>query len=396
MDARRARALILLLAGLSMLGPFAIDTFFPAFPAMAAEFGASPFAMQQTLSVYLIAYACMSLFHGGLSDALGRRPVILVALAGFGLASIGAALAPSLNSLLVFRALQGLTAGAGVIVGRAIVRDCFEGARAQRVMSAISMLFGIAPAVAPIVGGLLLALGWRSSFWFLAALTLVLWIGCWRGLPETHPPSARMPLRWQDWLASYRMLGRDRRFVLLSFAAGANFAALFTYISAAPAFVFDIMGMNERQFGYFFVPVIGGMVLGAFVSGKLAGHAQPEVLLRRAYVLMLSAGLINLAYAALAPEVRWPWAVLPLMGISLGVALAFPILSIRILDLYPERRGSASSLQMFLSLLINASVAGVVAPLVQAKASGLALTALSMTILGWILQSLAERVRPRV
>ena len=144
---RPATALIALLAGLSMLGPFAIDTFFPAFPAIAGALSATPFQMQQTLSLYLVAYAMMALLHGGLSDALGRRPVILVSMTIFALASIGCALSQTIEQLLSFRVLQGLSAGAGVIVGRAIVRDCFEGARAQRVMSGISMIFGIAPAV---------------------------------------------------------------------------------------------------------------------------------------------------------------------------------------------------------------------------------------------------------
>ena len=174
MNPREHRGLVLLIAALAMIGPFAIDTFFPAFPAIAAEFAASPVAMQQTLSLYLVAYGLMALAHGALSDALGRRPVIIVSLSVFTLASVGCALAQSMDQLLALRFLQGLSAGAGVIVGRAIVRDCFEGARAQRVMSTTSMLFGIAPAIAPIIGGWLLYFGWRASFWFLAAFSLAL------------------------------------------------------------------------------------------------------------------------------------------------------------------------------------------------------------------------------
>lgn len=147
------RFLALLLAGLAMFGPFSIDTIFPAFPQIAAQLGADKVAMQQTISVYLIAYAAMSIVHGPLSDAIGRRRVILGGLAVFTLASVGCALATDLSTLLAFRALQGLSAGVGLIVGRAVVRDVLHGDDAQRLMSQVSMIFGIAPAIAPVIGG---------------------------------------------------------------------------------------------------------------------------------------------------------------------------------------------------------------------------------------------------
>ena len=148
----------LLLGGLAMFGPFSIDTLFPAFPQIGAQMGADALAMQQTISVYLLAYAAMSLLHGPLSDALGRKRVIVSGLLVFALASMGCALAVTLPQLLVFRALQGLSAGVGLIVGRAVIRDVLHGHDAQRLMSQVSMIFGIAPAVAPVLGGWLL--GW--------------------------------------------------------------------------------------------------------------------------------------------------------------------------------------------------------------------------------------------
>ena len=129
------RRLAVLLGGLAMFGPFSIDTIFPAFPQMAAQLGADKLAMQQTISVYLAAYALMSIVHGPLSDAIGRRPVILGGLGIFTLASVGCALAPDLSTLLAFRALQGLSAGVGLIVGRAVIRDVLQGSDAQRLMS---------------------------------------------------------------------------------------------------------------------------------------------------------------------------------------------------------------------------------------------------------------------
>src|SRR5690606_7811273 len=170
MTTRSTRTLTLLLAGLAMFGPFSIDTIFPAFPQMAAQFGADKVAMQQTISVYLLSYALMSIVHGPLSDALGRRRVILAGLVVFTLASVGCALSGDLPTLLAFRALQGLSAGVGLIVGRAVIRDVLQGDDAQRLMSHVSMIFGIAPAIAPILGGWMLGAGrWPLIFWFLAA-----------------------------------------------------------------------------------------------------------------------------------------------------------------------------------------------------------------------------------
>lgn len=390
MSARPAATLIALLAGLSMLGPFAIDTFFPAFPQMAAELRATPFQMQQTLSVYLIAYALMSLLHGGLSDAIGRRPVILAGLSVFTLASVACALAQTIDQLLVFRAIQGLCAGAGVIVGRAIVRDCFEGARAQRVMSGISMLFAIAPAVAPIIGGYLLYFGWRSSFWFLVLLACGLLFACWRSLPETHPVAARTPLNLRQMWAGYLAMLRDRRFVLLAFASGFNFAGIFLYISSAPSFVIDLLGLNERQFGYFFVPAISGMMLGSFVSGRMAGRVDSRRAITWSYALMALAGVINIVYTLNVEQLSWPYAVLPVTLIAFSIAIAFPLLTIAIMDLFPERRGTASSLQMFLSLTVNASVAGLLAPMLHGAGKHLAIGAAVLGMCGFVLFWLAR------
>ena len=166
------------LAGLGMIGPFSIDTIFPAFAQLGEQWGASEIALQQIISVYLLAFAAMSLFHGPLSDALGRRPVVIAGLVVYTAASIGCALSPNLTVLLAFRVLQGFSAGAGQIIGRAMVRDVFADAQAQRTMAHIAMIFGLAPALAPIVGGWVLIAGdWRGIFWFLVGLGSPCW--CW-------------------------------------------------------------------------------------------------------------------------------------------------------------------------------------------------------------------------
>ena len=194
---RRAGVLLtLILAGLSMFGPFNVDAPLPAFGEMGAEFHVEPAAMQLVVSVYLLAFAVMSLLHGPISDAVGRRPVMLIGIGVYVAASIGCALSTSLTMLLVFRMFQGFAAGAGQIIARTVIRDLFEGAEAQRLMSQVSMIFGVAPAVAPILSGLLLQVGsWRTIFWFLVAFGVIMAVSVALALPESLPAEQRTPLR---------------------------------------------------------------------------------------------------------------------------------------------------------------------------------------------------------
>ncbi|MES2858993.1 MAG: multidrug effflux MFS transporter [Pseudomonadota bacterium] len=379
------RRLALILGGLAMFGPFSIDTMFPAFPAMGAQLGADKLAMQQTISVYLLAYALTSVVHGPLSDAIGRRRVILGGLVLFVLASVGCALASDLGTLLLFRALQGLSAGVGLIVGRAVIRDVLDGDDAQRLMAQVSMIFGIAPAIAPIIGGWILGwTAWPVIFWFLAAFACVLLLATWRFLPETHPVEARLSLAPRPLLRGYGGIFVNPRFQRLAAAGAFNFGALFLYIASAPALVIDHLGLNERQFGWFFVPMISGMMLGAFVSGRAAGRITGARLAGIGFACCGVAAASNIAYNLWVETPSIPWAVLPMSLNAFGIALVFPILTIAILDMYPRQRGSASSLQAFTSLLSNAVVAGVLSPLLSDEPLHLALGAACFTVAGWL------------
>jgi DHA1 family bicyclomycin/chloramphenicol resistance-like MFS transporter len=379
------RRLALILGGLAMFGPFSIDTIFPAFPQMGAQLGADKLAMQQTISVYLLAYALTSVLHGPLSDAIGRRKVILGGLVVFTLASVGCALSMDLGTLLAFRALQGLSAGVGLIVGRAVIRDVLHGDDAQRLMSQVSMIFGIAPAIAPIIGGWILGWSaWPVIFWFLVAFSVALLLATWMFLPETHPPAARLPLKARPLLRDYFAIFVNPRFQRLAAAATFNFGALFLYIASAPAFVVDMLKLNERQFGWFFVPMIGGMMLGAFVSGRAAGRVSGRRLTGVGFACCGIAAAINITYNLLAPEPTIPWAVLPMTLNAFGIALVFPILTLAILDMYPRQRGSASSLQAFTGLVSNALIAGVLSPLLSHQSLHLALGASCFTLAGWL------------
>lgn len=383
------RRLALLLGGLAMFGPFSIDTIFPAFPQIGAQLGADAVAMQQTISVYLIAYALMSIVHGPLSDAIGRRRVILGGLVVFAGASAGCALARDLPTLLAFRALQGLSSGVGLIVGRAVIRDVLHGPDAQRLMSRVSMIFGIAPAIAPIIGGWILGWSrWPLIFWFLVAFAVVLLAATWAVLPETHPPDARLPFVARSLLRDYAAIFTNPRFQRLAAASAFNFGALFLYIASAPAFVLDLLRLDgrhlhETQFAWFFVPTIGGMVLGAFVSGRAAGRMAGERLVLLGFAAGALAMLYNVAYNLVVPVPEVPWAVLPMTLHAFGIALVFPVLTLAILDMYPRHRGSASSLQAFTSLVMNAVIAGVVSPLISGNARHLAYAAAAMLLVAY-------------
>ena len=380
----RRRLLAPLLAALAMFGPFSIDTIFPAFPTIEIDLRASPLAMQQTISVYMVAYALMSLLHGPFSDSLGRRRVILVGVAVFALASIGCALAGSIGSLLAFRALQGISAGAGLIVGRAIIRDCFDGVEAQRLMAAVSMIFGIAPAIAPIVGGWVVAFAhWSMIFWLLAAFAAALWLTCLAWLPETHPLERRVPLSFDELATTYRRIAADRAFLPLAFAGTLNFNALFVYIASAPAFVLNLLKLDAQHFAWLFIPAITGMMTGAFLSGRLAGRLSASATVRLGYTIMLGAAALNVTIALLLPSPRVPWSVLPIGLHAIGIGINFPTLTLLLLDRFPHHRGAVSSVQAFVSLVLSAILAGAISPLVSGSALGLASTAAFATVLGF-------------
>ncbi len=377
-------ALAGLLAALAMFGPFCIDAIFPAFPAIARQFGAGPLAMQQTISVYLFAYAGLSLFIGAFSDAWGRRAVILGGLAVFLFATIGCAMAQSMPQLLVSRAVQGMSAGVGLIVGRAIVRDCFEGHLAQKLMAQISMIFGVAPALAPVVGAWLVAWGgWHALFWTLAAFTLALIGLCLIVLPETHPPTQRLRFSPGNLFASYRAILSDNQFHALALALTFNSAGLFLYVVCAPAFILTILRLDQNHFPWLFVPAISGLVLGAMLAGRLAGRTSVRVLVGIGYFIMLLAAAVNICIAEFVQPARVPWAVLPIGLGAIGVNLVAPTLNLLVLDRFPRYRGGASSIQAFIMLTFSALLAGVLGPLLTNSALHLALASAAFCLLGF-------------
>jgi DHA1 family bicyclomycin/chloramphenicol resistance-like MFS transporter len=267
-----------------------------------------------------------------------------------------------------------------------VVRDALDGDDAQRLMSHISMIFGVAPAIAPIIGGWILGWSnWQAIFWFLSVFAIALLLMTALSLPESHPAEKRLPMNARVLVGAYKEILGNGKFRLLALAGTANFGALFLYITSAPAFVLDMLKLNEQQFGYFFAPTIGGMILGAFISGRSAGKLSGVRLANIGFFFCGLSALFNIAYNLAFPVPQLPWAVLPTVLSAFGIALVFPILTLAILDMYPGMRGTASSMQAFVGLLSNALIAGLLSPMLSDSPMQLALGATAFTVVAYIL-----------
>jgi MFS transporter, DHA1 family, multidrug resistance protein len=375
--------LIFALASLAALAPFAIDTYLPAFHIMGADLVATDVQIQQSLTFYLFPYALMTLWHGAISDAIGRIATIKWGLSIFVLASIGCAFAPNVETLWFFRALQGASGGAGNTVARAMVRDLFEGAHAQRVMATIQMLFGIAPAIAPIIGGVLLGFHWQSIFIFLAFYAAIsLWAAV-TFLPETMPPEKRLKLSSKNVLASYKTIFGDAEFAKICIAIGANFSGFFIYVLASPQFLGKLLHLKPQQYGYLFVPTVTGMVLGSYLARRAAGKFAAKRVINAAYIWMGAVVLLNIAICTFLPT-NIIYNILPVALFNVGMAFAMPILSLAALDRHPKIRGTAASGQAFIQMLLSTVSAGLVVPLVWYAPSGLAWAMAAYLMLGWL------------
>ncbi|WP_150428513.1 multidrug effflux MFS transporter [Dechloromonas sp. CZR5] len=390
---RSTRGIATLLASLSALGPFSIDTYLPSFHEIGEKLQATPLEVQQTLSAYLFSFALMTLWHGAISDRFGRRKVILVAVGLFAVASAGCMLATRIEQLWFWRAMQGVTAGAGIVISRAIVRDLFDGAEAQRLMSQITMMFALAPAVAPVIGGWLQTLfGWRSVFAFLVLATGVLWLACWKLMPETLPPEKRQSLRPAYLASTYWKVMTSPAFLTACAALALNFSGFFIYILSAPVFLMTHLGVPETGFLWLFGPAMAGLIGGSWLSGRLAGKVQLSRTIAIGYAVMGSAAGINLLLnIALPPGL--PWSVLPIFLYTLGMSLAMPCLSLFALDPFPAQRGLAASCQTFFQSGFNGITAALIAPALWGSTLTLSLGMAGLMLVGGSAALLHQRLR---
>lgn len=356
------RLLPLLLSLLAMLGPFSINAYMPSFAEMRTVLAVTDVELQITLSLYFAAFAFMALWHGAISDALGRRPVVIAGLIVFTLASLVAALATSIEQLYVCRILQGFSAGAGIVVGRAVIRDLYKGAAAQRLYATVIMLFSLAPAIGPTLGGWLqVHWGWRSVFGFLALLSGILLVLVLRYLPESLPRAERCDFSALALSRGYRAVLSNLPFLSWSVACALVFAGFFIYVLAAPVFLIRHLGLGETDFLWLFGPATAGMMLGSYLCGRFAQRWPPVTVTRWGFAIMLLATLWNLTVCYVQPPLFY-WYLPYLLIYTLGMGLIQPIITLRALDCVPDRRGMGSSLQLFVQTGFNAVLSALIAP----------------------------------
>lgn len=293
--------LLLVLALLSAAGPFATDLYLPSFPAMADELEASATSVQLTLTAFLLGMGAGQLVFGPLSDRYGRFRPLFLGSAGFVLASAVCALAPNLGVLVAGRLLQGLCASAGVVIARAMVADLTTGATSARTFSLLMTIGGVAPVLAPTVGGLLAEhLGWRGVLWVLAGLALVMFVCVAGVLAESQPPHHRSsgPL-----LAGLSGVVANRKFLGYAVLFASTFGVLMAYISASPFVYQNLMGLSASAYGLVFGVNAMGLVGAGFISARLARRIPPRKTVTAAVCVLLamSAALLALAVGSAPP-----------------------------------------------------------------------------------------------
>lgn len=377
--------LAVLLAALSMLGPFSIDTYLPAFASIQSSLQATSIEVQQTLTAYMLSFAVMTLWHGALSDSFGRRNVVLIALVVFAIGSFGCASAHTVHYLWVFRIMQGVAAGAGMVIGRAIVRDLYAGAPAEKLLSLVTMIFSIAPAIAPIIGGWVVSHSdWRTIFLLLFAYTVVLLVACYRYLPESLPVEKRQAFNVEFLWQSYRDVFKSPRFYFKAGTIGCNFAGIFLFISSAPAFITQHLKLDAQSFGWQFIPMVGGIFLGSLVANQLAGRLSIAKQVAIGFAFLMSAATVNVIFHYFSTPML-PWSVVPLFFYAFGMSVVFPGATLMVLELFPHIRGIVASCQSASVTLLSAFVAGVMAPSLDHSVLALALGQFGFALMALVL-----------
>jgi DHA1 family bicyclomycin/chloramphenicol resistance-like MFS transporter len=257
------------------------------------------------------------------------------------------------------------------------------------------IVFGLAPAIAPVIGGWLQSVyGWRSVFVFLTVVTLAMLVACYLCLTESLPAAKRQPFRLRTIAANYLTVLKNPQFLTMAVSLGFVFMGISLYIGSAANFVMDILQLPETAFAWMFVPLVCGMMSGSALGPRLLARTSPAVVIRIGFAIMLTAGLLNVAYNTWFVATI-PWAVLPIALYSFGIAFVMPGMTLQILAIFPTLRGMAASVQSFIQMLIFAIVAGLVAPLLSGSALHLAAGHLAGALIAVGLWLLANRKLPR-
>lgn len=355
---RQFYALVLLLGSLTAFGPLSIDMYLPAFPAMAKSLGVPQGQIEFSLASFFIGMAFGQLVYGPLTDRYGRKKPLYVGLTLYVLASIACATASDSNALIFFRLLQALGACAGTVVSRAMVRDLFDHRESAQVFSLLMLVMGVAPILAPLVGGyMLLHFDWRAIFWTLAGISTVIFALIAVYLPETRSPDETVQLRRS--FHTYLDILKHRAFLGYTMTAGFMQAALFAYITGSSFVFIEYYGIPPEHFGWIFGSNAFGLIMAAQVNAWLLrkGH-HPDAIIRRCLYALASCGIL-LAVAAFADAPLW-LLLPPLFGFLTVSGMIFPNAGAGSLEHQKHRAGAASALAGMLQFCLSAVAAGLV------------------------------------
>ena len=359
-DAARPPArTVVVLGGLTMFGPLSLDLYLPALPELADDLNASASAAQLSITACLVGLAVGQLVAGPMSDRLGRRRPLMIGLVVYLLASVACALAPNVTVLVVLRLIQGLAGAAGIVISRAVARDLYSGSALMIFFSRLLLIAGLAPVLAPVLGGQLSRImSWRGIFGVLAGFGAVLLLAAWFGLKETLPPERRIVGGFGRTLRGYNTLFHDRFFVGCALSAGLAGATLFAYISGSTFVLQKIYGMSPQSFSLVFGAISLGLVIAAQAGARLA-LVWP---LTRVLGVGLIINLLGATALLITVITRLPMGVLigALVVMVCAVGLIFPTANALAMADYPDLAGTASSLQGLSQFVFGA----VVAPLV--------------------------------
>lgn len=363
---RRQRVVyILVLGALVALGPFTIDLYIPAFPELAADFRVSDEAIQLTLTATTIGFALGQLIVGPWSDRVGRRVPLIVATVVHVLASLGAAIAPDVTMLMIFRVLQGMGAAGGGVVAMAVVRDLFGGRPLVRMLSRLALVIGVAPVIAPLIGSQLLAVvDWRGVFVFLAAYGVLIIALVAFFVIETLPPERRNSSEHASAWHRYRAVLTDRVFVGVAILGGMSFAGLFSYLSTSPFLFRQVYGLDVQQYGVLFASISIAVVIGTQTSARLTRVIGPQwILTITSAVQFVSA----VAIVVLDQSGAGLWGVfVPVWLFILACGFSFPCIQVLALVNHGREAGTAAAVLG----AMNFGIAGIVSPIVGVLGTG--------------------------
>lgn len=346
------KAPLWLLALLTFSGTLAMHIFVPALPVAGAGLGADAATMQMTVSLYIAGLAVGQLFYGPMSDRFGRKPVLMAGLALYAAAGLVAALAPSGPALVAARLFQALGGCAGLVLGRAIVRDTALPQEAARRLALMNLMVTVGPGLAPMIGGMLVAtLGWRSILYVLAAFGVANLLCAWRLLPETGSPARRISAA--SILHHYRRLIGSPIFLGYAVGGGCATTAMYAFVAAAPFIFTGELHRSAHEVGFYLAMLIAGVWLGSMLASRLIGLVAIDKLLVRANLLSVAAAFVLLA-AVLSGHLSVALAVGAMFVFTLGAGMASPAALSQAISVDPDIIGAASGLYGFTQMVVGA------------------------------------------